>query len=256
MLINSVKLIDSGQKGIEVKYALPIDKDGRKFTDELTHKKKAPIHAELEETFGWLKGHLLDICGYGKENREEDLTTVEIVSVTFNDKGFILVGKKNVLEGDLSINLITPLITDGNVYSDFGKVCSILEGIYTETKEYMSGNKTFSDEQLVIKFSKNDEAFDEAGFKNLSKEEQRKIADSILVELKAIAFFPEEELVEEPASEIKEEVAAEIIEEKVTLEHKVKKEKGKIVQMVSTSDDEFSIVMANIPEKISTAKRI
>ena len=262
MRINSVKLVNGGLKGIEVKYALPVDKDGRQFTDELTHKKKAPIHSQLEETFGWLKGHLLDICGYHLETREMDIEETEMVSVTYNEKGFILVGKKRILNSDKEIDLNTKLIEDGNEYFDFGKVTAILEGIYAETKDYMSGEKSFDDSQLVLKFNSKDKDFDIDTFTSLSKDEQRKIADSILEGMKAIAFFPEEEEDEEEDIEKYHGEVTEPVQEEEDFDLEVAPEpvvekikKTPAVKMTVVDDDEFEIVMTKEPVKASTAKR-
>lgn len=269
MKINSVKLINSGSKGIEVKYALPNNKDREFIDDTITHKRKAPIHSELEETFSWLRGHLLDICGFDKATREKDILDSEMVSVTYNDNGFVLVGKKTILDGEKTINLVTPLIGDPSEYAEFGKVISILDGIYEETKAYMSGAKVFSDEQLVLKFSSKIDGFDEESFKAMSKDEQRDICTKLLEDLGHLVIHKTEMTEEEEeksfttTSGMEKEYTAsgkEIVAEDddfelepvITPESTV--EKTPAVELVK-EEKGFSIVMTNAPVKESTAKR-
>ena len=95
MKINSIKLNNDGLKGLIVNYAQDFTKDGRIFLDEAPgYKRKAPIHQELEALFKSLAPYLLDICGYHEESREGDLLDTSITGITYNNKGFIIVGKK------------------------------------------------------------------------------------------------------------------------------------------------------------------
>lgn len=265
MKINSVKLINAGSKGLEVKYALPNNKDRKYKDDTITHKRKAPIHEDLEKTFSWLRGHLLDICGYSMETREKDIVETEMVSVTYNDNGFVIVGKKNILKGDKTINLVTPLISDPSEYAEFGKVCSILDGIYDETKAYMAGEKTFSDEQLIMKFRSNDEDFNEEEFKKLSAEEKRDMCTKVLEDLGCLVILNDEMTeatdedleaeTEEKVRKEKEEIVSESLEFEGKSKEPTKEEKVPAVELVKENDGNFSIVMNNIPVKESTAKK-
>lgn len=266
MKINSVKLINAGSKGLEVKYALPNNKDREYKDDTITHKRKAPIHEDLEKTFSWLRGHLLDICGYSMETREKDIIETEMVSVTYNDNGFVIVGKKNILEGDKTINLVTPLISDPSEYAEFGKVCSILDGIYDETKAYMAGEKTFSDEQFVLKFKSDDEDFNEEEFKKLSAEEKRDFCTKVLQDLGHLVVHTDE-MVEATDEDFEEEATPEYQKVPEFVEKDLSEERGIIetppvaeekvpaVELVKENDGNFSIVMNNIPVKESTAKK-
>ncbi|MES2395789.1 MAG: hypothetical protein V4549_07290, partial [Bacteroidota bacterium] len=174
-----------------VTYAQASSKDSRSFIDEHVSKKKAPIHEELETAFESLREPLLDICGY--PDPEAYITDVEMTGVTYNNKGFILSAKLSILEGEKTINLITPLIKDGNEYPGFMKVIQVLDKIYEETRSYMAGEKSFSDEQLVLKFNSANEGFDAESFKKLSKGEQREIATKVLQDQGSIVFHPETE---------------------------------------------------------------
>jgi len=191
MEIASVKLVNAGLKGIVVTYAQASCKDDRSFIDEHVSKKKAPIHEELETAFESLREPLLDICGYPEP--ETYITDVEMTGITYNNKGFVLSAKLSILDGEKTINLVTPLIRDGNEYPGFMKVIQTLDKIYEETRSYMAGEKSFSDEQLVLKFNSSNEGFDADSFKKLSKDEQREIATKVLQDQGSIVFHPETE---------------------------------------------------------------
>lgn len=205
MEIASVKLVNAGLKGIVVTYAQASNKDNRSFIDEHVSKKKAPIHDELETAFESLREPLLDICGY--PDPETYITDVEMTGVSYNNKGFVLSAKLSILDGEKTINLVTPLIRDGNEYPGFIKVIQVLDKIYEETRSYMAGEKSFSDEQLVLKFNSANEGFDADSFKKLSKEEQREIATKVLQDQGSIVFHPETEEDVESVEEFESEVS-------------------------------------------------
>lgn len=270
MQIASVKLVNSGTKGIIVTYAQTSNKDNRSFIDEHTSKKKAPIHEELEVAFESLREPLLDICGYPEP--ETYVSDLEVTGITYSDKGFVLSAKLNILDGEKTINLVTPLIKDGNEYPGFMKVIQILDKIYEETKLYLSGEKSFSDVQLVLKLNSDKEGFDVDAFKLLSKEEQREIATKVLQDQGSIIFHPETEPevndTEEGSEEIKTvmnvvaddddfELDKPVAEEKVKEEKVSKKKlanKSDALKMVDGPDGSFSIV-ENESKQVSTAAK-
>lgn len=204
--ITSVKLIDGGLKGIEVKYAYTTVKNNRSFIDEAKEKKKAPVHEELETCFAWLKDHLLNICGYTIEESERKylLNQLNIVAVEYTDKGVIIEGSLSVLDGGKFLGLKTPLIENEIEYPEFGAVTQIIAGVFAETKEYMEGKKVMSDEQFIIKFAKGKEGFDPEAVKNMSKDEIKDWATTFLEkECKSTVFHHEEltEVADEPQKE-------------------------------------------------------
>lgn len=259
MKINSVKLVQSGLKGIVVTYANPSNKDNRTFIDEHVSKKRAPIHEELETNFESLRRYLLDICGYESNIKDEEglynISRTEITGITYNYKGFVIIGKYKILGGDKTINLVTPLLKDGEEFSGFQDVCVILDNIYKEVKSYMSGEKTFSDEQLVLKFNTGKEGFDENTFKALPKNEQYKIATEILEGMGAFVFHSEEspvaqeENLEETLEEEDFDLTPNVREEKPKM-NVVKEESKSSLKMVSGEGENFKIV-ANITEQKS-----
>jgi len=187
MNIASVKLVNGGLKGVVVTYSMTSEKDKRSFIDEHVSKKKAPIHEDLEVAFESLGEHLLDICGYTSKDKDN----VSVTGVTYNDKGFVITGKKKILDGDKTINLVTPL-TNGDDYSEYEAVCKVLDTIYSETEDYMSGAKVFSDAQLVMRFNAGKEDFDVETFKGLSSEEQRDLATTILENMGHIVLLTDD----------------------------------------------------------------
>ncbi len=262
MKINSIKLNNDGLKGLIVNYAQDFTKDGRTFLDEAPgYKRKAPIHSELEELFESLGKYLLNICGYSEESRENDLDDTTITGITYNNKGFVITGKRKILSGDKTINLVTPLLNEAS-YPDAEEVCVILDKIYEETEAYMSGLKSMTDEQLVMKFNEGRDDFDMETFNAKSDLEKRDIATKILEELKIVAFFPDEG--EEELSIQEEEVYTEgsipgleeketVIEEEDDFELPPVKTKQPTLKIVDMDNGEFKVV-AN-ESKVSTAKR-
>ena len=224
LTIASVKLTSGGMKGIEVEYLLPSVKGNVQFFDIYKSKRKAPIHSELEDCFTWLKGHMLDICGYTieKEEREYWLGQLSMTGVKYGDKGIVLLGDLLILGGTRVLKLETPLITDEVEYPDFGKLKSIIEGIYAETKEYMAGKKVMSDEQIVARFNAKNEDFDVVAFTKMSKKEQRDIATKILEEQGCMVFHNDE-------IEVDADAPGEVIDTTTEL----KKEEPAAVQVVA-----------------------
>ena len=194
LAIASVQLNDRGMKGIVVEYMLPSIKGNVQFADTYKSKRKAPIHTELEECFGWLKSHLLDICGYTleKEEREYLMNALEVTAIKYGDKGFEITGELSILSGQKVLTLKTPLISDEIEYFGFNEVVNIAKGIYAETAEYMAGKKVMSDMQIVARFNAKNEEFDMAAFKRMTKAEQRDIATKILEDQGCMVFHNDE----------------------------------------------------------------
>jgi len=264
MKINSIKLNNDGLKGLVVNYAQDFTKDGRTFLDEAKgYSRKAPIHQELEDLFKSLAPYLLDICGYHEASREGDLLDTIITGITYNNKGFIIVGKKKILSGDKTINLVTPLLNEPS-YPDAEEVYTIMDKIYEETEAYMSGLKSMTDEQLVMKFNIGNDDFDMETFRAKSDKEKHDFATEIMQELKIVGFFPED---------VEEETEEEVIVDATPVGHEVEVEEEEPVvlveednfdlppakfkpaplKVVDTEDGEFKVV-AN-EERVSTAKR-
>lgn len=271
MNINSIKLVNSGLKGIVITYANTSDKGRRTFIDEHVSKKKAPIHEELELAFESLRKHLLEICGYDNNDSQEGVYNVsctEITKITYNDKGFVIAGKYKILGGDKTISLITPSIKDESEFENFNEVVKTLELIYDEAKSYMSGEKSFSDEQLVLKFSEGKQSFDKVAFKAMNKSQQRDVATKILEDMGSMVFHTatdEEIVAEEVVLEKVVAIVEPVVSDDFELEENkevapakmvvVKNDNKSTLSMV-TEGDNFKIISTPMEAKVSTAKKL
>lgn len=262
--IASVKMLGDGTGGLEIKYKAVGVNQNREFIDIITLKKKTPIHKELEDCFSWLKGHVLDICGYGDLSEEDyDLTKTytDVTGITYGEKGFIITAKMWVLDRTKCVSLNTPLITSEVDYNEFNACSKIMDGIYSETKEYMGNKKIMTDEQLILKFNKNTEGFDEEVAKKMTPAEKKAQATKILEDMGSIVIHNDE--MEEDISEVTEPLFTTTLE--ITNAPEVKPAKvakasaAKIVAPEPVSDPFADIEeeidfedLATIPEKPAT----
>ncbi len=244
--ISAVKLRENGLKGVEVTYAVTETKGTKPFLNEYNSKRSAPIHDTLEETFNWLKGFLLDICGYTDEEAERKIliNALEMVAVKYSDKGFIISGKLKVLEGEKVVSLTTPLICEEDEYAQYSEVTKILDAIYIETKEYMVSNKMMSDEQIVIRFNEKNPEFDIEAFKKLPKEEKEALAIKTIEEGGGVAFKGEDIADED------DENAVDLTAEPIKKEKKspAKKEASTELKPVNLIEDAVNDLIKNTPE--------
>lgn len=203
LALSSVRLTNGGMKGLEVDYLLPSVKGNVQFFDIYKTKRKAPIHAELENCFLWLRSYMLDICGYTleKEEREYLMNNLEMTGVHYGDKGVILTGKLSILGGNKILSLVTPLIKDDLDFPEYAKLTSIIDGIYTETKEYMQGKKAMSDAVFVTRYNAKNEEFDLESFNKMTKTEQREMATKILEEQGCVVFHSDEIVAEDEGAQ-------------------------------------------------------
>ncbi len=200
MNIASVKLINSGKKGLLVTYSSPYNCKGATSMDGLKHTRRFPIHLELENAFKSLRTVLLDVCDYSKENREKDIQDTAVNEIIYNNESFSLKGTKTILDSDKTIPL-TPKNITAEDYAEYESATTILDLIYTETKAYMAGEKEISDDQLILRFNEGNADFDSESFNKLSDIEKRDIATSLLEEMGCIVIHNEElgeETEEEP----------------------------------------------------------
>lgn len=265
VLIRAVTLVNGGLKGVKVKYSAIEKKHNREYVNEYVSHKKAPIHTELEKTFNWLKGYLLDICGFGNSPEEIEIleNDLEMTAVSYCDKGFTLSGKLAVLTGEKFLSITTPLISDSNEYGHFSKVTAILDGIYSETKDYMEGNKVMNDTELIIKFNRGKEDFDESELERMSPAEKKEAATKLLEDMGCIVLHnddlnnddDEEEIVvpEPPKKEVK--VPAKEIKPTATQKVEFSKPTTTTTAIIEDDDDDFSLVLPMAEVKQSTAKR-
>lgn len=258
----SVKLVNGGMKGIEVDYLNPSIKGNVQFIDTYKSKRKAPIHEELEKCFSWLRPYLLDICGYTleKEEREYLMNALEMTGVKYTDKGAILMGELAILGGNKTLKLETPLISDEIDFPEYGKMIAIIEGVYSETKEYLEGKKTLSDTQLVLKFNSKNDEFDVESFKRMTKEEQRDLATKILEDQGHVVLHNDEivseesEVVDATSGYVQKEEEVVAPQPEVTFTTTATPEQKPEVVTLKEEED-FRLPLAKKPVKVPAAKK-
>lgn len=251
--IGSIKLVDGGNKGLLVTYEQTEIRNNREFLTEMKAKKKFPIHEELDKVFKWLKPYLLELCNY--ENSESLENGLEIISVKYNDSGFQIFGKMEGISGK-GFPIQTEFITPEDGYPDYGKVCAILDGIYSEAKEYMEGKKVLSDIQYVMNLNKGNQNFDQKTFESLPAEEQAKICSEYMAKNKMIALHVDD--FEEESEEKEEPKVYNLVQEAVEKTPSVE-EDYKFTEMdapkTPIDDDNFIVAIAEPVVAKSTAKK-
>jgi len=258
-----VKLVEGGLKGVILTYEQTEIRNNREFYTEFPGvKKKFPIHRELEDCFKWLRKYLLEICDYPQD--ESYIQSVEMTSISYTDKGFVLSGKLSVLQHNKCIALNTPLVTGEEDYANYTAVTKILDAIYAETKEYVGGKKMMSDTEIVIRYNKGNSEFDIEAFNNLPNEEQMRISTEVMQKNKCMVFLADE--IEEGEEIVVEEAVAPepIVAETVVIEPVIAEViQEEPVTIPSTTEepllvedgDDFSFNFIKEPILQSTAKR-
>lgn len=153
MNIKKIVLQGSGFKGAVVTYLREEEKNGRPFINEVTEKRKHPIHLSLEKMFKDLRYHLLDITGLlrgdeDKAMKDYTIQECEVVGIEFDAASFILSGEKKVF-ADKAIKLKTCKVTEEDMYEHFETVQNLIQAIVEETKEYLAGTKKVDDVEVL-----------------------------------------------------------------------------------------------------------
>ena len=153
MNIKSISLLEAGFKGAVVKYLREEQKNGRPFINEVTEKRKHPIHLSLETMFKDLRFHLLDITGLlrgdeDKAMKDYTIADCEVTGIEFDAASFTLIGEKKVF-ADKTIKLKTCKVTDEDMYDQFETVQNMITAIVEETKEYLAGTKKVDDVEVL-----------------------------------------------------------------------------------------------------------
>lgn len=182
--LSKLVLVNGGIGGMKLTYEKIDVRGNREFKDTYPSvHKKAAVTKDIEEGFKKLAQHLLEICGYvGTDDELEYLESrVEMTSINYTSAGFLLSGKLNVLEGNKSIALNTPLVADGNEYEKFIEVCSILDELKEDVHDYAVNGKTLTDVELLHRIAGQGKLeFDTDAVNKMSKEEQIEEATKFL----------------------------------------------------------------------------
>ena len=264
--ISKVNFIEGGLRGCKVEYE-KVEKVGdREYRNTFNPTMKYPVHEELMKCMGWLKGHVLGICGYDREDMVLN-QNLEVIGVTISGGGFVITAKLEVYENGKTINLVTPLTMNDEEYSQYEAVMKIVDAVHAETRIYLSKTVVMEDKQYVIKFFEKNKAekehmgFDKDTFLKLPEGEQVAFATELLKKRKMIVIHEEElevpqfdglnELKESAQPEVKKVEATmqvlepEVIEEEITGEDIFKEDE----------EGDFSLNLSIAEPAKSTAKR-
>jgi hypothetical protein len=156
MEIKKIKLIDGGFKGVLVTYLRPEVKKNKTFINEVTEKRKYPVHLDLDRPFKDLRFNLLDIAGIIRGDMDKgdvDFTMAECDVDTIKIEGstFVLGGTKTVI-GNKSIRIETPKIDQHDDYQYYDTVMNMIKTIIEETKQYMEGTKNVDDNEVAVRW--------------------------------------------------------------------------------------------------------
>lgn len=189
MEIKKIKLLSGGFKGAEVTFLRPEQKNGKNFINEVTEKRKHPIHLDMETPFKKLRFYLLDICellrgGEDDAERQYIVAESEVVSIKIDSNSFVISGSKDVVGGK-SIKLETPKMEEGDGYGNYDKVMELIESIVSETEQYLAGTKKVSDEEVAVRWitSGKDKSEEAERYDSMSAEEKRDYHTKVLEEM-------------------------------------------------------------------------
>lgn len=153
MNIKKITTINGGFGGCTVVYLREEEKNGHPFINEVTEKRKHPIHLSLETMFKDLRYHLLEITGLlqGDEDKMEKdyaIQECEVTGIEFDASSFTIIGQKKRF-ADKYIKLKTCKVDDGDMYLHFETVQALIQSIVEETKEYLAGTKKVDDVEVL-----------------------------------------------------------------------------------------------------------
>jgi hypothetical protein len=218
MNIKKIVLKTSGFKGAHVTYLREEQKNGKPYINEVTEKRKHPIHLSLETMFKDLRYHLLDITNVLKgdeEKMEKDFIILEseVTGIEFSGEHFVLMGEKRVF-ADKVIKLKTCKVTPDDEYEHYDSVMALINSIVEETKEYLAGTKKVDDVEVAVRWVEagKHKSLDMETLKGYSPEQLKKFASELLESgFGAVVMFSEDyEASEGKLNEIVEKELGEI----------------------------------------------
>ena len=179
MNIYLIKTINGGFKGLETSFTEDrVEKNGRKFVDDITKEKNDPIHLALDKPIKALRKYLLEICGIigdHTDQLETDYAVAEtdIISIRMTKTLFVIEGEKEWLN-DKRFKLKTPKIEKKDNYVNYDAVMELIEDIKKEAEIYMKGKAKVTDEECAIRFitSGKDKSMNIDEYNSMSQEEK------------------------------------------------------------------------------------
>lgn len=227
MNIKKITLSQGGFRGLTVTYLREEEKNGRPFINEVTEKRKHPIHLSLETMFKDLRFYLLDITGMlrGDEDKTiKDFTIQEtdVTAIEFNNEMFCISGEKSVF-ADKKFKVKTPKVDDNDQYEHYETVLKMIESIKEEVKEYLAGTKKVDDVEVAVRWVEAGKSKDMTPeqLKGMSPEQLKEFAVKLLesnfgaVVMMNDDFEPTEEATNEAVQDIVNEIT--ISDEETTI---------------------------------------
>lgn len=188
MRISSIKLIEGGLKGMEVKYHKASKKGGIDWDDEHSSKFKAPVPTIIKDKISELYRHVMLICrlvdnAYVKES-------LQITGITSDaDTNFLISAKLKTFD-NLTFAVNTPLMKDDTEYKGYGDAIEIVSDIYSGVYQYVEEGIVANNKQIVHDFSKiTGESIE---IDNMSEEELSLRARDILEKMGGIVMMPDD----------------------------------------------------------------
>jgi hypothetical protein len=184
--ISSVKLINGGLKGLEIKYLELNDVNSNIYKSEITKKSRRPVNIDMQLKFEEFKDHLAELCSI-------DEGKLAITGITAGHDKFLISGTVEVLDKKKSA-INTPCIKEEDGYDKYDVVQEKVDSIYKMVLEYMEKEAyTATNEQMILQFNKGKEGFDAEAVKNMTEEEQVIEATKLLEKIGCVVMNPHEE---------------------------------------------------------------
>lgn len=212
MEIYNIKFINDGLKGAEVSYTEQrTEKNGRKFTDDITKEKNDPVHLALDRPWKDLRGHLLEMCGLIDDRMDDAevkhaIFETEITSVKVMKTFFIIEGEREWLNNK-RFKLKTPKVERKDNYVNYDTVLGLIEEIKKEAEIFIKGTASVSDEEIAVRYlsSGKNKSFTMDDYNNMTKEEKAKWhIEYVENELGGIVTR-DEDIIDEDKGEIEQE---------------------------------------------------
>jgi hypothetical protein len=197
MNIKKVKLINGGFKGAAVSWTEErVEKNKRKYVDELDKEKNDPIHLGLDKPFKDLRYHLLNICGIISTSMDQTeidyaIGECEVDAIDIDGGTFVIHGSK-VCIANKSFKIKTPKVNEDDGYDKFDEVVELIKNIKEEAQEYIKGTTQVSDQEAAIRFitSGKDKSIDMAEYEIMSAEEKAQLHIDIIQKLGGFVTMP------------------------------------------------------------------
>ncbi|MCC7514562.1 MAG: hypothetical protein IT212_07700 [Bacteroidia bacterium] len=194
--IGGLKLINTGLKGVEIRYETAEIIDGVQYSSEDLKKSFRPAHRELKALMKEFVSPLIELCGYRQENVNP--YDFEVTGITAGTEQFIISGKYRCW-GDKVISINTPLIKEGDAYEHFNDVVTLVDNVYKEIDLYLSGVKKITKKEVIVDYMKDvkkNETFKiEDDFSSMNDEEWKLMLKEINKDLGIVVHMEDGKMV-------------------------------------------------------------